>query len=76
MTGVLGKPESVDPPNDNGYERTLKWTNIGQAITALTTFADKSAAAKAGFDATRAYAFKPFTPTLQTPLGAFHSFAG
>ena len=76
VTGVLGKPESVDPPNNNGYERTLKWTNIGQAVTALTPFADKAAAAKAGFDTTKAYAFKPFSPTLPTPLGAFHSFAG
>lgn len=76
ITGVLGKPESVDPPNNNGYERTLKWTSINQAITALTPFADKAAAAKAGFDTTKVYAFKPFTPKLPNPLGAFHSFAG
>jgi hypothetical protein len=76
ITGVLGKPESVDPPNNNGYERTLKWTNINQAVAALTPFADKTAAAKAGFDTTKVYAFKPFTPTLPNPLGAFHSFAG
>jgi hypothetical protein len=76
VTGVQGKAESVDPPNDNGYERTLKWTQIGQAITALTPFADQSAAAKAGFDTTKAYAFKPFTPQLPNALGAFHSFAG
>jgi len=75
-TGVAGKPESVDPPNNNGYERTLKWTNIDQAVAALTPFADKTAAAKAGFDTTKVYAFKPFTPTLPNPLGAFHSFAG
>ena len=76
IVGVLGKPESVDPPNNNGYERTLKWTNINQALAALTPFADKSAAAKAGFDTTKAYAFHPFTPTLPNPLGSFHSFAG
>jgi hypothetical protein len=76
ITGAQGKPESVDPPNNNGYERTLKWTNINQAVAALTPFADKSAAAKAGFDTTKVYEFHPFTPTLSNPLGAFHSFAG
>ena len=76
ITGVLGKAESVDPPNNNGYERTLKWTSINQAIAALTPFADKTAAGKAGFDTTKVYAFKPFTPKLPNSLGAFHSFAG
>jgi hypothetical protein len=76
VTGVLGKAESVDPPNNNGYERTLKWTKISQAVDALTPFADAGAAAKAGFDTSKAYTFKPFTPTLASPLGAFHSFAG
>ena len=50
ITGVQGKAESVDPPNNNGYERTLRWTKIEQAVAALTPFADKAAAAKAGFD--------------------------
>jgi Ferritin-like domain len=76
VTGVQGHAESVDPPNDNGYERTLKWTAISQAVDALTPFADKTAAAKAGFDTTKPYAFHPFTPKLPNPLGAFHSFAG
>ncbi len=76
LTGVQGKAESVDPPNNNGYERTLDWTDISQAVTALTPFADKSAAAKAGFDTSKAYRFRPFTPHLPQPLGAFHSFAG
>ena len=76
ITGVLGKAESVDPPNNNGYERTLRWTSIDQAVTALTPFADKTAAGKAGFDTTKVYAFKPFTPKLPNELGAFHSFAG
>src|SRR6476661_5115159 len=35
ITGAQGVAESVDPPNNNGYERTLKWTNIGQAVDAL-----------------------------------------
>ena len=34
VTGIQGKAESVDPPNNNGYERTLKWTDISQAVTA------------------------------------------
>ena len=76
ITGIQGKAESVDPPNNNGYERTLKWTNIGKAVTALTPFADKAAAAKAGFDTTKPYKFRPFTPTLPQPLGDFHSFLG
>ena len=76
ITGVQGKAESADPPNNNGYERTLKWTKISQAVDALTPFADKAAAAKAGFDTSKPYQFKPFTPRLAEPLGEFHSFAG
>ena len=45
LTGADGIPESVDPPNNNGYERTLKWTSISQTVAALTPFADKAAAA-------------------------------
>jgi Ferritin-like domain len=76
ITGIQGKAESIDPPNNNGYERTLRWTSIEKALEALTPFASKSAAAKAGFDTSKPYAFQPFTPTLPEPLGEFHSFAG
>jgi Ferritin-like domain len=76
ITGIQGKAESVDPPNNNGYERTLKWKKISKAVAALTPFADKAAAKKAGFDTGKAYEFAPFTPKLPTPLGDFHSFAG
>jgi hypothetical protein len=76
VTGIQGKAESVDPPNNNGYERTLRWRKIGKALEALTPFADKTAAGKVGFDTAKAYAFKPFTPTLPEPLGEFHSFLG
>jgi hypothetical protein len=76
ITGVLGTAESVDPPNNNSYERTLKWTKISQAVAALTPFADKTAAGKAGFDTARPYQFTPFTPKLPQRLGEFHSFAG
>lgn len=76
VTGVQGKAESVAPPNDNGYERTLKWAKIDQAVAALTPFADKAAAAKAGFDTSKPYHFKPFAPKLPGRLGEFHSFAG
>jgi hypothetical protein len=76
ITGIQGKAESIDPPNNNGYERTLKWTRISQAVTALTPFADKAAAAKAGFDTSKRYRFEPFAPVLPDPLGAFHSYAG
>jgi hypothetical protein len=76
VTGIQKNAESVDPPNNNGYERTLRWTRISKALDALTPFADKTAAGKAGFDTSKAYAFKPFTPALPQPLGEFHSFLG
>jgi Ferritin-like domain len=76
IVGFAGVPESVDPPNNNGYERTLCWTKIAQAVAALTPFADLTAAKKAGFDITKPYVFQPFTPTLPSPLGAFVSFKG
>jgi hypothetical protein len=76
ITGAQGVAESVDPPNNNGYERTLKWTNIGQAVNALLPFVDKAAAAKAGFDTDDSYKFHPFTPHLPNPLGAFFGFGG
>jgi Ferritin-like domain len=76
VTGLQGKAESVDPPNNNGYERTQRWTSISKAVKALTPFADKTAGAKAGFDMSKPYAFQPFTPKLPEPLGEFHSFLG
>lgn len=71
VTGIQGNAESVDPPNNNTYERTLGWTSINQAVAALLPFADKAAAAQAGFDTSKSYAFIPFTPTLPSPLGGF-----
>src|SRR5438067_11035985 len=76
VTGIQGKAESVDPPNNNGYERTQRWTTIKKALEALTPFADKAAAAKAGFDTSKSYKFIPFTPKLPERLGDFHSFIG
>jgi hypothetical protein len=76
ITGIQGVAESVDPPNNNGYERTLKWTRIGQAVAALTPFVDQNAAAAAGFDTGRVFSFDPFTPHLPSSLGEFISFAG
>lgn len=76
ITGIQGVAESVDPPNNNGYERTLEWTRIEQAVNALTPFADVTAASSAGFDTGRAYTFAPFTPTLPFRLGEFISFKG
>jgi hypothetical protein len=71
VTGIQGHAESVDPPNNNGYERTLGWTKISQAVSALTPFVDKTAAHKAGFDTKKAYEFHPFKPHLPSPLGSF-----
>jgi hypothetical protein len=76
ITGAQGVTESVDPPNNNGYERTLCWTNISQAVNALLPFVDKAAAQKAGFDTARSYPFEPFNPVLPNPLGEFISFKG
>jgi hypothetical protein len=76
VTGAQGVAESVDPPNNNGYERTLCWTNISQAVNALLPFVDKAAAQKAGFDTAKSYPFEPFNPVLPNPLGDFISFKG
>jgi Ferritin-like domain len=76
ITGIQGVTENVAPPNNNGYERTLQWTSINSAVSALTPFLDKTAAAKAGFDTSKPYQFVPFVPVLPSPLGDFHSFLG
>ncbi|HEY1215547.1 MAG TPA: ferritin-like domain-containing protein [Bryobacteraceae bacterium] len=76
ITGIQGVAESVDPPNNNGYERTLGWARIQQAVDALTPFADITAAQTAGFEVSKSYMFVPFQPTLPSPLGQFHSFRG
>lgn len=76
VTGAQGVKESVAPPNNNGYERTLCWTDISQAVEALTPFVDKEAADAAGFDTTKTYKFHPFTPSLPNPLGDFFSLTG
>lgn len=38
ITGLSGSPESVDPPNNNVYERTYGLTTIDQVVAALTPF--------------------------------------
>lgn len=76
ITGIQGIAESVDPPNNNGYERTLCWTRIEQAVQALTPFADFNAAKAAGFDVSKSFGFSPFTPALPSKLGEFISFKG
>ena len=48
VTGIQKKAESVDPPNNNGYERTLGLKSIDQAVEALLPFAEKTAAEKGG----------------------------
>ena len=76
ITGIQGVAESVDPPNNNGYERTLLLTDISQAVSALLPFVDPQAAIRAGFDVGRPFAFAPFSPTLPIDLGDFHGFLG
>jgi Ferritin-like domain len=76
ITGTQGVAESIAPPNNNGYERTLCLTQIEQAVQALLPFVDESAANSAGFDTSKSYPFEPFNPTLPSPLGEFISFKG
>jgi Ferritin-like domain len=76
ITGIQKTAESVAPPNNNGYERTLLLTHIEQAVEALLPFVEKTAAEKEGFDTSKTYPFAPFTPTLPSALGEFHSFKG
>jgi hypothetical protein len=76
ITGIQKVAESIDPPNNNGYERTLCWTSIDQAVAALTPFVDFNAAKAAGFDTLQSFPFEPFNPTLPNPLGDFISFGG
>jgi hypothetical protein len=76
IKGLQGIAESVDPPNNNTYERTQCWTDISQALTALTPFVDIHAAQKAGFDVTKSFAFDSFQPKVPSPLGDFISFKG
>jgi hypothetical protein len=76
ITGIQGTAESIDPPNNNGYERTLCWTSIDQALAALTPFVNFNAAKAAGFDTSQSFPFQPFNPTLPNALGAFVSFSG
>jgi Ferritin-like domain len=76
ITGFQGVAESVAPPNNNGYERTLCLSRIEQAVQALLPFVDVTAAGAAGFDTSKSFAFEPFHPTLPNPLGDFVSFKG
>ena len=76
ISGAQGVAENITPPNNNGYERTLCWTQISQAVNALLPFVDAGKAKAAGFDTTKSYKFQPFTPHLPAPLGNFFSFTG
>jgi Ferritin-like domain len=76
ITGFQGHKENADPPNNNGYERTLCLTNIDQALNALLPFLDFATAWEAGYDIAKTYPFQSFTPTLPNPLGDFISFTG
>ena len=86
MKGIQGVRESVDPPNNNGYERTLGLTYISQAVDALLPFVDASAAAKAGFNTLEGvqvpligcvdfYSVAPDTPTRRLHPPHFASSA-
>jgi hypothetical protein len=76
ITGLQGNHESIDPPNNNEYERTQEWKSIDQAVAALLPFVDITAAASHGFDTTKSFQFQPFTPMAPNTLGEFISFNG
>ena len=77
VTGLQNVPESIDPPNNNAYERTQEWDSIDQAVAALLPFVDKTTAANAGFDTARSFDFQPFTPAPSpNKLGEFIGFNG
>ena len=71
ITGLQGVSEPCVPPNNNGYERTLGWTSLDQAVAALTPFFSKSAADAAGWNTANAYPFQPFGPVLPNKLGEY-----
>jgi hypothetical protein len=74
LTGVQGVAEPVDPPNNNAYERTLCWTHIQQAVTALTP----SGRHHCGGRRLRRFevGFDPLMPKLPNPLGGVIPFKG
>jgi hypothetical protein len=76
ITGIQGIAEPADPPNNNGYERTLCWNKIEQAVDALLPFVDADAAKSAGFDSSKSFPFVPFNPTLPIAQGEVISFTG
>src|SRR3984957_15846775 len=76
ITGLQRIPEPADPPNNNTYERTACWTDISQALTALTPFVDIATAQKAGFDVSRSFTFDPTSVKIPSKLGDFISFTG
>jgi hypothetical protein len=76
LAGVQGKAEPVLPPNDNGYERTLRLTRVDQVARLLARFIDRGAARRAGFDVGSPVAFRPFKSRLPEPLGEFRSLLG
>lgn len=69
LKGLAGLEESVDPPNNNLYERTYHLNSIQDAVTALKPFFDATTAEAKGFDTSRSFPFQPFTPTAPSPLG-------
>jgi hypothetical protein len=69
LKGLAGQEESIDPPNNNGYERTYHLASINDAVAALKPFFDKPTATAQGFDTTKTFTFLPFTPTLPSTLG-------
>ena len=68
--------ESVDPPNNNGYERTLV-EGIARAVDALLPFVDKKrAAAEGGFRHEPDVPLRAVHPEAPRAARRFHSFAG
>ncbi len=69
LRGLSGQEEPVSPPNDNAFARTFQLGSIADAVNALRPFINREAAQQAGFDVSRPFQFRPFSPTLPNPRG-------
>src|SRR5438105_5995325 len=64
VTGIQGKAESVDPPNNNGYERTLSWTSISKAGRGPDAVREQGRSRKSGFRHEQAVQVRTVHPDL------------
>ena len=74
---VTGREIEYVPVTDDVARMGMEKAGMpGFLIDALLPFVDAECAAKAGFETSKHFGFKPFKPTLPFPLGDFISTAG